>query len=99
MVETVKVNTIKAVMRKTLLAAVLAATAGRAMAADDNVDINVVGQIVLAACTASVTGGGTVDYGSIQSSPLVQGDLILLGVKNLDLNITFEAPAKIALKI
>lgn len=89
----------KNTLNKTLLAVALAATAGQAVAAGDSIDIKVIGQIVPAACTASVTGGGTVDYGSMQSSTLVQDDYTLLGVKTLDLNITCEAPAKIALKV
>lgn len=48
----------KNALNKTLLVMVLAATAGEAMAAGDSIDIKVIGQIVPAACAASVTGGG-----------------------------------------
>ncbi|WP_312629316.1 DUF1120 domain-containing protein [Scandinavium sp.] len=88
----------KAVMRKTLLAAVLAATAGQAMAAGDSIDVKVIGQIVPAACTANVTGGATVDYGTMKSSTLATDDFTMLDVKTLELSIACEAPVKIALK-
>lgn len=89
----------KNALNKTLLALMMAAAAGQAMAAGDSIDIKVIGQIVPAACTASVTGGGTVDYGSMSTSTLAADDYTLLGVKTLDLSITCEAPAKIALKV
>ena len=88
----------KAVMHKTLIAAVLAATAGQAMAAGDSIDVKVIGQIVPAACAASVTGGGTVDYGTMPASTLAADDFTMLPVKTLDVSITCEAPLKIALK-
>lgn len=89
----------KNVLTKTLLAAALAATAGQAMAAGDSIDVRVIGQIVPAACTATATGGGTVDYGSMPVSTLAKDDYTLLGVKTVGLNITCEAPVKIALKV
>ncbi|HEJ0337319.1 TPA: DUF1120 domain-containing protein [Klebsiella aerogenes] len=93
-----KTQKMKAVVRKTLLASLLATTAGQAMAAGDSIDIKVIGQIVPAACAASVTGGGTVDYGTMKTSALSSDDFTMLDVKTLDLNITCEAPVKIALK-
>ncbi|MEW5558765.1 DUF1120 domain-containing protein [Enterobacter asburiae] len=88
----------KAVMRKTLLAAVLAATAGQALAAGESIDVKVIGQIVPAACTANVTGGATVDYGTMKTSTLATDDFTMLDVKTLELSIACEAPVKLALK-
>lgn len=88
----------KSVMGKTLLAVILATSAGQAMAAGDSIDVKVIGQIVPAACTANVTGGATVDYGTMKTSALSQDDFTMLGVKNLELSIACEAPVKIALK-
>ncbi|MEW5558768.1 DUF1120 domain-containing protein [Enterobacter asburiae] len=87
----------KAVMRKTLLATMLAATAGQAMAAGDSVDVKVRGQFVPAACTTTVSGGGTVDYGTIKAETIAKDDFTMLAVKNLNLSIACEAPMKIAL--
>ena len=88
----------KALFSKTLSAAIIAAFASQAMAAGDSIDIKVIGQIVPAACTASVAGGATVDYGTMKTSTLAKDDYTMLAVKNVDLSITCEAPAKIALK-
>jgi len=88
----------KLVMRKTLIAAVLVTCAGQAMAAGDSIDVKVIGQIVPAACTANVSGGATVDYGTMPASTLTADDFTMLPVKTLDLSIACEAPLKIALK-
>lgn len=85
------------VMRKTLLAAVLATAAGQAMAVGDSVDIKVRGQFVPAACSLNVSGGGTVDYGTIKAETIAKDDFTMLDVKKLDLSIACEAPVKIAL--
>ncbi|MEW5558763.1 DUF1120 domain-containing protein [Enterobacter asburiae] len=82
---------------KTLLATLLAAVAGQAMAEGDSVDVKVRGQFVPAACTTTVSGGGTVDYGTIKAETIAKDDFTMLAVKNLNLSIACEAPMKIAL--
>jgi len=82
---------------KTLLATLLAAVAGQAMAEGDSVDVKVRGQFVPAACTTTVSGGGTVDYGTIKAETIAKDDFTMLPVKNLNLSIACEAPMKIAL--
>lgn len=84
-------------INKTLLATFLAAIAGQAMAEGDSVDIKVRGQFVPAACTTTVSGGATVDYGTIKAETIAQDDFTMLPVKNLNLSIACEAPMKIAL--
>ena len=84
-------------VKKTVLAAMLAATAGQAMAVGDSVDIKVRGQFVPAACNLTVSGGGTVDYGTIKAETIAKDDFTMLDVKTLDLSIACEAATKLAL--
>lgn len=84
-------------LNKTLLALVVLVSAGQAMAAD-SVDIKVIGTITPASCTPTLSGGGTVDYGTIKASTLSATDFTVLDEKSLDLSITCDAPAKVAIK-
>lgn len=76
--------------------AVLAATATAVMA--ESIDVKVIGTIAPAACKPSLTGGGAIDYGTIPTASLKKDELYALEKKFLDLTITCDAPAKIALK-
>lgn len=67
------------------------------MAAGDSIDVKVRGQFVPAACATTVSGGGTVDYGTIRAETIAKDDFTMLQVKTLDLSVTCEAPMKIAL--
>ncbi|VEI65425.1 DUF1120 domain-containing protein [Serratia rubidaea] len=78
--------------------AVLAATTLPAMAAS-TVDVRVIGTITPAACTPTLSGGGTVDYGAINPTTLSPADYTVLPEKTLDFSVTCDAPAKIALKV
>jgi len=84
-------------MQKTLLAVMLAATASQAIAAGDSVDVRVIGQIVPAACTPALSGGATIDYGTIKAETIAKDDFTVLPVKSLNFTLTCEAPAKVAL--
>lgn len=84
-------------MKKTVLATLLMAAAGQAMAVGDSVNIKVRGQFVPAACSLAVDGGGTVDYGKIKAETIAKDDFTMLGVKTVGLSITCEAPTKLAL--
>ncbi|MEI2604189.1 DUF1120 domain-containing protein [Erwinia aphidicola] len=85
-------------MKQTVLAmAVLASTATAALAAD-SVDVRVIGTIVPASCTPSLSGGGTVDYGTIKADSLNATGYTSLPEKQLDFSITCDAPAKVAIQ-
>lgn len=85
-------------LQKTACAlAVLAVTTTSVFAAD-SVDIKVTGTIKPAACTPTITGGGTIDYGNIGLNTLSATDYTPLPEKQVDFSITCDAPAKIALK-
>ena len=84
-------------VQKTLLAVMLAATANHAFAAGDSVDVRVIGQIVPAACTPALSGGATIDYGTIKAETIAKDDFTVLPVKSLNFTLTCEAPAKVAL--
>lgn len=84
-------------VKKTVLATALAFVAGQAMAAGDSVDIKVSGQFVPAACNLTLSGGGTVDYGTIKAETIAKDEFTMLDVKTLDLGITCEAATKLAL--
>lgn len=84
-------------VQKTILASLLALSIGQAMAAD-SIDVKVIGTIVPAACTPTLTGGATIDYGKILASNIPKDDYKILGVKSLDFSISCQAPTKVALQ-
>uniref|UniRef100_UPI0035C76D79 DUF1120 domain-containing protein n=1 Tax=Serratia quinivorans TaxID=137545 RepID=UPI0035C76D79 len=88
-------------MKKTLLATLLAAgavvCASSAFAAD-SVDLKVIGTIEPVACTPTLSGGGTVDYGTIKADTLKADDYTVLPIKSLDFAITCDGKAKVALR-
>ncbi|AZE56899.1 Beta-fimbriae probable major subunit [Pseudomonas synxantha] len=61
------------------------------------VDVRVIGSITPAACTPTVGGGGTIDYGHIHPSKLSSTDYTVLPEKTIALSITCDAPAKVAI--
>lgn len=84
-------------MQKSVLAlAVFAAISVPAIAA--SVDVKVTGTILPAACTPTLSGGGTIDYGEIRADSLSSTDYTVLPVKQLDFSIRCDAPAKVAVK-
>ncbi|CAI1827695.1 DUF1120 domain-containing protein [Serratia quinivorans] len=88
-------------MKKTLLATLLAAgaviCASSAFAAD-SVDLKVIGTITPVACIPTLSGGGTVDYGTIKSDTLKADDYTMLPIKSLDFSITCDGNAKVAVR-
>ncbi|WP_244306271.1 DUF1120 domain-containing protein [Paraburkholderia lacunae] len=64
----------------------------------DSFDIKVSGVIKPAACTPTLAGGGTFDYGNIGTAALNPTALTLLDVKSDTLTITCDAVARVALK-
>jgi opacity protein-like surface antigen len=88
-------------MKKTLLATLLAAgavfCASSAFAAD-SVDLKVIGTITPVACIPTLSGTGTVDYGTIKADTLKADAYTLLPIKSLDFAITCDGKAKLALR-
>jgi hypothetical protein len=83
-------------LQKTVCAlAVLATTSLPALA--ESIDVRVIGTIDPAACTPTLSGGGTVDYGTIKPTALAQDAFTLLAEKQLDFAINCDAPAKVAI--
>ncbi|AZE56917.1 Beta-fimbriae probable major subunit [Pseudomonas synxantha] len=62
-----------------------------------SVDVRVIGSITPAACTPTVGGGGTIDYGHIHPSTLSPTDYKVLPVMSTAFSITCDAPAKVAI--
>lgn len=85
-------------MNKSILAMVLMAAAGHVMA-DESIDLKVIGTITPSACSPSLTGGGTVDYGSIPAGTLSSTDYTILAGKQLDISITCDAPTKVGFQV
>ncbi|MEA1063623.1 DUF1120 domain-containing protein [Erwinia sp. HR93] len=67
--------------------------------AADSVDVKVIGTIVPVACTPSLLGGGTFDYGTIVTSTLSPDSYTTLPEKRLDFSITCEAPTFVGLRV
>lgn len=84
-------------IHKSAIAAVMAGLAFSA-AAGDSIDIKVIGQITPAACTPTLSGGATVDYGTIRADSLKQDAFTPLESKSLDFTITCDASAKVAIR-
>lgn len=80
---------------KTLCAVVILAATNQATA--ESFQLGVTGNMTPAACTPSFDNNGTVDYGVIKSDTLSKDDYTILPEKNISLNITCNAPAKVAL--
>lgn len=85
-------------MQKSIAAlAVLAAISLPAMA--NSVDVRVVGTITPSACTPTVSGNGTFDYGTIKPDTLSDTDFTVLAEKTLDFSIACDAPTKVGFKV
>ena len=66
--------------------------------AADSFNINVTGVISPAACEANITGGETIDYGTIPANTLTADDVTLLPSKQTAFTITCDAPAKLGFR-
>ncbi|KFK93539.1 MULTISPECIES: DUF1120 domain-containing protein [unclassified Serratia (in: enterobacteria)] len=83
-------------LQKTVCAlAVLATTSLPVLAG--SIDVRVIGTIDPAACTPTLSGGGTVDYGTIKPTALTTDAFTVLPEKQLDFAINCDAPAKVAI--
>lgn len=83
-------------VKKTACAlAVLATTSTAVMA--ESIDVKVIGTITPTACKPTLTGGGTIDYGTINPNTLKKDQFTILAEKQIDFAITCDAPAKVAI--
>ncbi|AZD55534.1 Beta-fimbriae probable major subunit [Pseudomonas chlororaphis subsp. aurantiaca] len=64
----------------------------------ESVDVRVIGTITPTACTPTLSGGGTIDYGAINPNTLSATAYTVLPERQLDFSITCDAPAKVALR-
>ncbi|AHG19502.1 hypothetical protein Z042_07655 [Chania multitudinisentens RB-25] len=79
------------------LTVVLATAALPALA--ESIDVRVIGTISPTACTPTLAGGGTIDYGTIKPTSLSADAYTLLDEKQVEFTITCDAPAKIAVQV
>lgn len=85
----------KSILKMTAVA-LLALTCGQAMAADDNLDIKVIGEIIPPACVPTITGGATFDFGTMPAARVTKDDFTLLPEKSLVFSVTCSSPTKVA---
>lgn len=64
----------------------------------ESIDVRIVGSIKPTACIPNITGGGTIDYGTISPNSLKKDAFNYLEVRNVDFTITCDAPTKVALQ-
>ncbi|NIG74718.1 DUF1120 domain-containing protein [Klebsiella sp. Ap-873] len=79
------------------IAALMAVTSFYTHAAD-SVDIKVVGTISPTACTPSIAGGGTIDFGTIKTNSLNATGYTPLTTQEAALTITCIAPTQVGVK-
>ena len=86
--------------RNTLASLVLIAS-GLSLSAQaaDSFNINVTGVISPAACQANITGGETIDYGTIPANTLSADEEVVLEKKSTGFTITCDAPAKLGFRV
>jgi hypothetical protein len=63
------------------------------------IDIKVTGTITPGACTPTLAGDGTFDYGQIDRSVVQQADFALLPEKQLAFTISCDVPSRVGLKV
>jgi hypothetical protein len=80
---------------KTLCTLAILASVNQASA--ETFQLGVTGNIAPTACTPVIASNGVVDYGTIKTESLNKDDITWLDEKSVDLNVTCNAPAKIAL--
>jgi hypothetical protein len=88
---------INAIKKTTRALAIFGITSGTAMA--ESIDIKVIGTIKPPACTPTLAGGGTLDYGVIPPATLSDDAFTLLEEKQVSFSITCDAAAKVAITV
>ncbi|HIF6298116.1 TPA: DUF1120 domain-containing protein [Klebsiella michiganensis] len=86
--------------RRNTLASLILIVSGLSLSthAADSFNINVTGVISPAACEANITGGETIDYGTIPANTLTADDVTLLPAKQTAFTITCDAPTKLGFR-
>ncbi|UUW17350.1 DUF1120 domain-containing protein [Serratia ureilytica] len=84
-------------MQKTACTLAVLATTSMSTMAADSVDVRVIGTITPAACTPTLSGGGVVDYGTMNPNTLSAAAYTVLPEHDVDFAITCDAPAKVAI--
>lgn len=77
-------------MKKTLISCLLSVASFSTLAASNSVDLKVNGVLVNGACTPTLDGGGTVNYGHIPVGNLSPTATNQLGIKPVNLTITCD---------
>lgn len=87
-------------LKKNTLSSLVLLASGLSLSAHaaDSFNINVTGVISPAACEANITGGETIDYGTIHASKLSADAVTLLPAKQTGFTITCDAPAKLGFR-
>ncbi|EML2224511.1 TPA: DUF1120 domain-containing protein [Klebsiella aerogenes] len=87
-------------LKRNTLACLVLIASGLSLSARaaDSFNINVTGVISPAACEANITGGETIDYGTIHASKLSADAVTLLPAKQTAFTITCDAPAKLGFR-
>ena len=87
-------------LKKNTLASLVLIASGLSLSAHaaDSFNINVTGVISPAACEANITGGETIDYGTIHASKLSAAAVTVLPAKQTAFSITCDAPAKMGFR-
>lgn len=82
-----------------LSAVLVTAAANFCDAQAQSLDVKVAGQIVPAACTLNLGGGGVFNYGNILASTLNRTEYTALPILSLPVSLTCNGPAKVAIRV
>lgn len=87
-------------LKRNTLASLVLIASGLSLSAHaaDSFNINVTGVISPAACEANITGGETIDYGTITANTLTADAVTLLPARQTGFTITCDAPAKLGFR-
>ncbi|MCU6369654.1 DUF1120 domain-containing protein [Enterobacter quasiroggenkampii] len=86
-------------MKKVWLATVLSLCVSSAFAADPSAVLKLKGTLTNASCTPTLSGGGTIDYGTVNLGSLSATAVNQLGQKDFSLTITCQAPVKVGFSV
>lgn len=86
-------------MKKVLLASVLSLCVSSAFAANPTAVLKLKGTLTNAACTPTISGGGTIDYGTINLGSLSSSGVNQIGNKDFSLTINCQTPTKVGFSV
>lgn len=82
-------------IRNTALASILFAAVSGAAVAGQSADLKVTGKIAPSACDIAISGGGTIDFGTIAASTLSDTAATVVGDKETSFTMTCSAATKV----